>query len=617
VDAELAGRMWDENPDAVLAVAPDGLVLYWNRAAEDIFGYSAADAVGQPLDTLIIPPDLADEERSILRDAAVNGLAVYESVRRRKDCSLVHVSVSTKPVLDADGRPGLLLSTLKDVTHLKVLRDAKLLGARFGDLLESTPDAIVMVNITGRIVLVNSHAERLFGYERGTMVGQPIEKLLPERFRMAHNGHRIAFFQQPRTRTMGAGLELYGQRSNGEEFPVEISLSPIATEEGTMVMSAVRDITGRKRADQKFRDLLESAPDAMVIVGREGLIALVNSQTEKLFGYSRQELLGQPVEILVPERYRSRHVGNRGTFFSQPRARSMGAGLELYGLRRDGSEFPLEISLSPLQTEEGLFVSSAIRDATVRKRFEQALQDASRLKSEFLASMSHELRTPLNGIIGFSELLIDSKPGPLNVRQKEYLGVILSSGRHLLQLINDVLDLSKVEAGRMELRPESFDVRGAIDEVSSVVSAPARQKQITIHTQVTPDLVLTTLDRQKFVQVLYNLVANAVKFSDEGGRVTISADRPQEDLLRIQVRDTGIGIRKEDFGNLFVEFRQLDSGTARRYEGTGLGLALTKKIVEFQGGQIAVTSEVGQGSVFTVTLPAPEAAAVAVAVAEQ
>jgi PAS domain S-box-containing protein len=609
--------MWDENPDAVLAVASDGRVLFWNRAAENIFGYSAADAVGQPLSTLIIPPDLADEEQRIFRDASVNGLAVYESVRRRKDGSLVHVSVSTKPVRDATGRPGLLLSTLKDVTHLKVLRDAKLLGARFGDLLESTPDAIVMVNITGRIVLVNSHAERLFSYERGTMIGQPIEKLLPERFRMAHNGHRIAFFQQPRTRTMGAGLELYGQRSTGEEFPVEISLSPIATEEGTMVMSAVRDITGRKRADQKFRDLLESAPDAMVIVGREGLIALVNSQTEKLFGYSRQELLGQPVEILVPERYRSRHVGNRGTFFSQPRARSMGAGLELYGLRRDGSEFPVEISLSPLQTEEGLFVSSAIRDATVRKRFEQALQDASRLKSEFLASMSHELRTPLNGIIGFSELLIDSKAGPVNARQKEYLGVILSSGRHLLQLINDVLDLSKVEAGRMELRPESFDVQGAIDEVSSVVSAPARQKQITIYKQVAPDLGSTMLDRQKFVQVLYNLVANAVKFSDEGGKVTISADRPQEDLLRIQVRDTGIGIRKEDFGNLFVEFRQLDSGTARRYEGTGLGLALTKKIIEFQGGQIAVTSEVGQGSVFTVTLPVPAPAQVAAPAMEQ
>jgi len=604
VDAKLSARLWEENPDAVLAVAPDGIVLYWNRAAESIFGYAASEAVTRTLGELIVPADRAEEEQRILQEATTRDVFVYESVRRRKDGSLVHVSVSTKPVRDASGELAFLLSTKKDVTHLKVLRDAKLLEARFRDLLESTPDAIVMVNVTGRIVLVNSHAERLFGHERGALLGQPVEQLLPERFRAAHNSHRGDFFGQPRTRTMGAGLELYGLRKSGEEFPVEISLSPISTEEGTMVMSAVRDITERKRAEQKFRDLLESAPDAMVIVGREGRISLVNSQTERLFGYSRQQLLGQPVEILVPERYRGKHTGNRATFFSQPRARNMGAGLELYGLRRDGSEFPVEISLSPLETEEGLFVSSAIRDATERKRFESALQAASRLKSEFLANMSHELRTPLNGIIGFSELLIDGKPGAINSRQMEYLNVILSSGRHLLQLINDVLDLSKVESGRMELRTETFAVDQAVEEVVSVVSATARKKGVRIARQLSPTLSTVTLDRQKFVQVLYNLVSNAVKFTDDG-EVTLCVDQPQPDQLRIRVIDTGIGIRPADFSRLFVEFQQLDSGSARRYEGTGLGLALTKKIVEFQGGTVEVASEPGQGSVFTVTLPLP------------
>ena len=604
MDAKLSARLWEENPDAVLAVAPDGIVLYWNRAAESIFGYAASEAVTRTLGELIVPADRAEEEQRILQEATTRDVFVYESVRRRKDGSLVHVSVSTKPVRDASGELAFLLSTKKDVTHLKVLRDAKLLEARFRDLLESTPDAIVMVNVTGRIVLVNSHAERLFGHERGALLGQPVEQLLPERFRAAHNSHRGDFFGQPRTRTMGAGLELYGLRKSGEEFPVEISLSPISTEEGTMVMSAVRDITERKRAEQKFRDLLESAPDAMVIVGREGRISLVNSQTERLFGYSRQQLLGQPVEILVPERYRGKHTGNRATFFSQPRARNMGAGLELYGLRRDGSEFPVEISLSPLETEEGLFVSSAIRDATERKRFESALQAASRLKSEFLANMSHELRTPLNGIIGFSELLIDGKPGAINSRQMEYLNVILSSGRHLLQLINDVLDLSKVESGRMELRTETFAVDQAVEEVVSVVSATARKKGVRIARQLSPTLSTVTLDRQKFVQVLYNLVSNAVKFTDDG-EVTLCVDQPQPDQLRIRVIDTGIGIRPADFSRLFVEFQQLDSGSARRYEGTGLGLALTKKIVEFQGGTVEVASEPGQGSVFTVTLPLP------------
>lgn len=601
MDAELSRELWDENPDAILAIAPDGKVLYWNRAAATIFGYTRDEAIDHPLTELIIPADRLEEERQLLDGG--RDFAVYESVRRRKDGSLVHVSVSSKPVKDAQGGLRYIVSTKKDVTHLKVLRDAKLVEARFRDLLESTPDAIVMVNVTGRIVLVNSQAELVFGYGRGSLIGKPVEELLPARFRAAHHGHRLNFFNQPRTRTMGAGLELYGVRSDGKEFPVEISLSPLVTDEGTMVMSAVRDITNRKQAEQKFRGLLESAPDAMVIVGRDGNISLINSQTERLFGYSREELIGQPVETLMPMRYRDKHPRHRGGFFVDPRSRAMGAGLELYGLRKDGSEFPVEISLSPLETEEGLFVSSAIRDATARKRYESALQEASHLKSQFLASMSHELRTPLNGIIGFSELLVDEKPGPVNDKQKEYLTDILSSGRHLLRLINDVLDLSKVEAGRMELYPESFSLTRAIDEVCAVIWALAKKKRIAVHKELASGLANAFLDRHKFIQVLYNLMSNAVKFTDDGGEVRIVADSPGVNVVRVRVEDTGIGIRREDLGKLFVEFHQLDSGANRRYEGTGLGLALTKKLIEFQGGSIEVESEVGRGSSFTVNLP--------------
>jgi PAS domain S-box-containing protein len=721
---ELARQLWEETPDAILAIAPDGSVLYWNHAAENIFGYSAEEALGHPLTDLIVPHDRIDEERRIVADALAGGVGVYESVRRRKDGSLVHVSVSTRAILRPDGGLRYILSTKKDVTHLKVLRDSKLVESRFRDLLESTPDAIVMVNVTGRIVLVNSQAEKVFGYARDTLLGKPVEMLLPERFRATHNGHRANFFAQPRTRTMGAGLELYGLRSDGEEFPVEISLSPLETEEGTMVMSAVRDISDRRKAEQKFRGLLESAPDAMVIVGRDGRITLVNSQAERLFGYPRAELLGQsvellipeksrakhpelrggffsqprprsmgagtelnarrkdgsefpveislspletedgtlvmsairditdrkqaerkfkdllesapdamvivnrsgeivlvntqaeqlfgylraemlglPVEILIPPRYRPKHPEHRTHFFARPRARSMGEGLELYGRRKDGSEFPVEISLSPLETEEGLFVSSAIRDATQRRRYEQALQEANRLKSEFLANMSHELRTPLNGIIGFSEFLIDEKPGALNQKQKEYLDDILNSGRHLLQLINDVLDLSKVEAGKMELYPELFLIGKAVEEVCSVLSPLARKKDITIRQEIATTLTGVTLDRQKFKQVLFNLLSNAVKFTDDGGEVQITADYDAAASLRVSVRDNGIGISSGDFAKLFIEFQQLDASATRRFGGTGLGLALTKKLIELQRGSISVESCVGKGSTFTVNLP--------------
>jgi PAS domain S-box-containing protein len=599
-------ELWDETPDAMVAVGADRRIVHWNRAAEIIFGFSRAEALGESID-LIAAPDHFDDQRE--------DQSVYESIRRRKDGSLVHVSVSSKALRDADGRIRYALSTQKDVTHLKVMRDAKLVEAKFRDLLESTPDAIVIVNATGRIVLVNSRAERLFGHSRNRLLGEAVEMLLPVRFRAAQSEQRRNFFIPrgffaPHGAAPGrSSVELSALHEDGAEFPVEISLSPLYTEEGVMVMSAIRDITDRRRAEQKFRDLLESAPDAMVIVARDGNITLVNTQTERLFGYRRGELLGKPVETLVPQRFHDKHPAHRAHFFLQPRARAMGEGLELHGRRKDGSEFPVEISLSPIETEEGLLIASAIRDASERRRYEQVLQDANRAKSAFLANMSHELRTPLNGIIGFSELLVDEKAGPLNERQREYLSDVLNCGRHLLRLINDVLDLSKVEAGRMELHLETFHLHETIAEVCAVLTPGASKRDIAILPEVSAELACVTQDRHKFMQILYNLLSNAVKFNADGGEVRVRARFDKPGVLLLQVTDSGSGISQEDMPKLFVEFQQLDSGATRRHGGTGLGLALTKKIVEFLGGRIEVTSARQRGSTFSVHLPLLDAQA--------
>jgi len=384
----------------------------------------------------------------------------------------------------------------------------------------------------------------------------------------------------------------------------------------TQQEQAARD---QARSERRFRELLEAAPDAIIEVDREGRIVLLNRVSENMFGYSREELLGRSVDLLIPQDLRTRHAEHRQRYWNTPSTRPMGSGLMLQGKRKDGSEFPVEISLSPVESEGGLRVTAIIRDISKRRTAEDRLravqenytreleqrnrliERANRLKSEFLASISHELRTPLHTIIGFSELLGEELEGPLNDKQKRFVNHIHKDSLHLLELINDVLDLSKIEAGKLELRREAFDVRGALEEVLASIRPQAEAKSQSLGT-VLDELPALDADRTRFKQILLNLLSNAVKFTPEGGSIRVEAGLLEE-MAQFSVIDTGVGIPKEEQESVFDKFYQVGQTTKGVREGTGLGLAITQRLVAEHGGKIWVVSEVGKGSRFSFTIP--------------
>jgi len=343
-----------------------------------------------------------------------------------------------------------------------------------------------------------------------------------------------------------------------------------------------------------------------------------------MFGYSRDQLVGQSVDKLVPDAVRHQHYRHRDSYLEHPRTRPMGSGLELLARRRDGSLFPVEISLSPIQTEGGVHVTAAIRDVTERRRSEQEVKRlqqqytaelearnrdielANRLKSEFLASMSHELRTPLHTIIGFAELLQEEGEGALNETQKRFVGHIHRDSGHLLELINDVLDLSKIEAGQMVLKRERYPLHRSIGEALEAIGPGAAAKNIRAEDRTAAECEVEA-DPLRVKEMLYNLLSNAVKFTPEGGMVWVETSQ-ESGFARVTVGDTGIGIPTAEQENIFDKFYQAGNTTRGVREGTGLGLSITKELVQMHGGWMEVESTPGKGSRFTFTLPIVEPA---------
>jgi PAS domain S-box-containing protein len=362
------------------------------------------------------------------------------------------------------------------------------------------------------------------------------------------------------------------------------------------------------RPDELASGLLEAAPDAMVAVSADGAIVLVNAQAERLFGYPRSEMLGERIEMLVPESARPLHAAHRGGYVADPRPRTIGAGTELTGRRRDGSEFPAEISLSAFETEDGVVVSAAIRDVSARRNVERQVRDKNteleklgRAKDTFLASMSHELRTPLNAIIGFTGTLLMELPGPLNPDQTRQLRVVEHSGKHLLAIINDLLDLAKIESGAVELALELVDCVNVVESVTSSLGPLAVDKGLDFKLSLPDRAVIVQSDRRALGQILINLVSNAIKFTDHG-HVHVTLTIGAGHAVTVAVSDSGPGMTDTDLSNVFKAFARGQLAVARGKEGTGLGLYISHKLAELIGAEVTVDTSFGIGSTFSVLI---------------
>ena len=372
---------------------------------------------------------------------------------------------------------------------------------------------------------------------------------------------------------------------------------------------SITDVTEEHQLRERFRLAVEASPAALLMMRDDGRIVMANSLTLKLFGYTQAELIGQPIEVLVPERFRAGHPAHRNEFFRNPSQRAMGANLDLFGLRKDGSEFPVKVGLSPVETAEGQVVICGVMDITDQKEALEAMrqakvsaESASLAKSSFLANMSHEIRTPMNGIIGMAQLLGQTE---LRSHQRDYLGTVVESAHILLRLLNDILDFSKIEAGKLELESVDFRISECIARASQMLVLRAAEKGLELACRIAPEIPdYLRGDSGRIQQVLVNLIGNAVKFT-EAGEIFLNVDAesitPDRVRLHFSVHDTGIGIQADKLEHIFHPFEQAESSTTRRFGGTGLGLAISRQLVEMMHGSMWVESEPGCGSTFHFT----------------
>ncbi len=635
---QVSSGLLEAAPDAILAVDPDGRIVLVNAQAERLFGYRREELVGQPVE-LLVPVQVRaghpEYRARYLGDPRPRAMGAGMALAaRRKDGTEFPAEISLSAL--ATDRGTVVSAAVRDVTDRRQAAEAQHLLAT---IVNSSHDAIIGKTLDGTITSWNPAAAQLYGYPSDEAIGRNADILVPAALRaeeaeFLHRTARGERVEQYQTRRL---------RQDGSEITVSLTMSPIADSAGEVVgvASVARGLSDLQRAEARFRGLLEAAPDGIVGVDRSGRIALANVQAERLFGYRRDELLGQPVEMLVPHGVRELHVQHRAGYFADPRPRPMGAGMQLTARRRDGTEFPVEISLSGLETEEGLVVSASVRDITERieaqaererllaeaerERLESRLHQSQRLESlgQLAGGVAHDFNNLLGVILNYASFVEEevaeaaSRAGGGEPWQAVGRDVeqIRRAAERATELTHQLLAFGRREV----VRPRVLNLNDVVRDVEQLLHRTLGE-HVQLETSLAADLWAVLADPGQLEQVLVNLAVNARDAMPGGGTLTVYTGnviidddyisiRPGLKIgphVRIQVTDTGAGMPRHVLERVFEPFFT----TKPKGEGTGLGLATVYGIITQADGHAQFYSEPGHGTTFTALLPATEQVAV-------
>jgi len=596
--------------DAVIVRNAKDEITYWNRGAEELYGWDAEEVLGKVTHELfqtVFPKALAEIQAEILE----TGYWEAELMHRRRDGSVATVSSRWVLRRDAEGNPSGILESNRDIGRSKQEEQ------KFRNLLESAPDAIVIVDQKGLIQLINAQTEKLFGYTRAELIGAPVETLVPQCFRGRHWSHREGYAQSPQPRSMGAGLELYGRRKDGTEFPIEISLSPLETAEGTLVCSAIRDVTQRKQLAERhrenelrFRLLIDAVKDyAIISLDADGLVTTWNTGAERLKGYSSGEIIGQHLSRFYPQA----DIARRKPDQELQQAASTGH-MEDQGwrVRKDGSHFWAEVAITAVHDSAGKLIGflKIAKDITAKRDAEDQIQKlnseltqrveelgtVNRELESFSYSVSHDLRAPLRHVDGFARILKEEYSPTLPEDAIRYLDRILEAATHMGQLIDDLLNLARI--GRREMKREGVRIANVVKQAIAELPSEAQERHIEWRIEPLPEM---NCDAGLLKLVFSNLLSNAVKFTRKQPIAVIEIGaRMTGGVATIFVRDNGVGFDPRYADKLFGVFQRLHRH--EDFEGTGVGLATVQRIIRRHGGEIWAESQVNSGTTFSFTL---------------